>query len=156
MAELIIQLQSWKFIEFLTTVDTCSAINHRSLLLQREQTLQKRSSVATDLRTMRPQLEILLKAVPPFNSNMIILQKVVSCVCGRRGGTPPERWRSPRIGRQLLEPGRYYGGALRTTPAPLRTPRTYIGATLRRPPTTPLSVARTYFAGTAPSNALHV
>ena len=112
MAELIIQLQSWKFIEFLTTVDTCSAINHRSLLLQREQTLQKRSSVATDLRTMRPQLEILLKAVPPFNSNMIILQKVVSCVCGRRGGTPPERWRSPRIGRQLLETGRYYGGAL--------------------------------------------
>ena len=96
LAELIIiQLQSWKFIEFLTTIDTCSAINHRSLLLQREQTLQKRSSVATDLRTMRPRLEILLKAVPPFNSNMIILQKVVSCVCGRRGGTLPPNGGGP-------------------------------------------------------------
>ena len=78
------------------------------------------------------------------------------CVSAIHPPSPPERWRSPRIGRQLLEPGRYYGGTLRTTPAPLRTPRTYIGAALRRPPTTPLSVARTYFAGTAPSNALHV
>ena len=78
------------------------------------------------------------------------------CVSAIHPPSPPERWRSPRIGRQLVEPGRYYGGALRTTPAPLRTPRTYIGAALRRPPTTPLSVARTYFAGTAPSNALHV
>ena len=89
------------------------------------------------------------------------------CVSAIHPPSPPERWRSPRIGRQLVEPGRYYGGALRTTPAPLRTPRTYIGAALRRPPTTvsnrerccsttPLSVARTYFAGTTPSNALHV
>ena len=78
------------------------------------------------------------------------------CVSAIHPPSPPERWRSPRIGRQLVEPGRYYGGALRTTAAPLRTPCTYIMAALRRPPTTPLSVARTYFAGTAPSNALHV
>ena len=34
------------------------------------------------------------------------------CVSAIHPPSPPERWRSPRIGRQLLEPGRYYGGAL--------------------------------------------
>ena len=34
------------------------------------------------------------------------------CVWAPWWNSPPERWRSPRIGRQLLETGRYYGGAL--------------------------------------------
>ena len=36
------------------------------------------------------------------------------CVWAPWWNSPPERWRSPRIGRQLLETGRYYGGS--TTP----------------------------------------
>ena len=104
------------FVQIWTTIDTRSVINHCSLLphTEWENTSKIFECCNSDWHTKRAGMEISLKAMPPLSSNIIILQKAVSCVWDRRTPPPPERWRSPRIGRQLLETGRYYGGS--TTP----------------------------------------